>query len=513
MFGKRMKNTNPWLALIPVVIGMFMVVMDTSILMVALPKITQDFQATASDVQWLLNAYLITLVVLLIVFGKIGDATRRDLLYTAGMAIFLIGSYLSAKSWDIGVFILFRVIQAVGGSVIMGNSLALITELFPPGQRGAAMGVQSILIATSFALGPVIGGWLTTNLSWHWVFYINVPIGLVGVLLGFVFFPPLGGVSKEPIDFVGVILLAIGLGFFTLAVIKGQDWGWWDRKTIWSFIISLAWLAAFVAREASCEYPILDVSLFKIRNFTAPMLALSFLTMIFAAAIFLIPYYLQGVLCLSAETAGIWMLPMSFANFAVSPISGKLSDRINPQVTMCLAPIVFSLGLMMLTDIGVNDDFWSLALPFAMLGAGVGMMMPAAMNVMMSAVPPEKAGMASGTFQTSNSLARSIGISFGGAVFTSKMNELITNFGNMIPSPQMIKMMGLLAKRGNVLPLLEIVDAFVKSLHAVFSTAIPLVSISLVITAFFVRGEEHLRKIGRKARRRDRARRKVAVSG
>ncbi len=492
------RKINPWLSLIPVVIGMFMVVMDTSILMVALPKITQDFQATASDVQWLLNAYLITLVVFLIVFGKIGDTTRRDLLYTAGMIIFIIGSYCSAKSWNIGVFIFFRVVQAVGGAVIMGNSLALITELFPPGQRGAAMGVQSILIATSFALGPVIGGWLTTNLSWHWVFYVNVPIGILGILTAFLFFPPLGGVSKEPIDYVGVILLAIGLGFFTLAVIKGQDWGWWNDKTLWSFAISFAWLAAFIAREITYDYPILDINLFEIRNFTAPMLALSFLTMIFAAAIFLIPYYLQGMLNLTAETAGIWMIPMSFANFIAAPIAGKLSDKINPQITMCFAPIVFASGLLTLSNIGVNEDFFSLAVPFAMLGAGVGMMMPAAMNVMMSAVPEDKAGMASGTFQTSNSLARSIGISFGGVVFTGKMNELITNFGNIIPSPQMMKILGVAAiVKGNLLPLLEVADAFVKSLQAVFYAAIPLVAISLVISMFFVKGKEHLKTIGK----------------
>ncbi len=492
----RVGEVSPWLSLIPVVVGTFMVVLDMSILMVALPKITQDFQATASEVQWLLNAYLITLVVLQTIFGKIGDATRRDLFYAAGMAIFLTGSYLSAKSWCISVFILFRVIQAVGGAIIMGNGLALVTELFPPGKRGAAMGVESILIAASFALGPVIGGWLTTNLSWHWVFYINVPVGLFGVLTAFLLFPPLGNVSKEPLDYIGVILLAVGLGFFTLAVIKGQDWGWWNRKTIWSFIISFAWLTAFIMRELNYEYPVLDLSLFKIRNFSAPMVALFFMSWGMAAAIFLIPYYLQDVLRLTAESAGLWMLPMSSVNLVVAPITGKLSDRINPQIMMCLAPFVFISGLVMLSNIGVNNDFYSLVLPFLALGSGIGMIMPAAMNVMMSAVPKEKAGMASGTIQTSNSLARSIGISFGGAVLTGKMNELIVNAGNRIPSPQEIKLLGLLAVKGNPLPLLEIVDAFLKGLHAVFISAIPIIVLSLIISVFFVSGEEHLRKVG-----------------
>lgn len=165
-----MGKSNPWLSLIPVAIGVFMAVLDASILNIALPSIMQDFNAKATDVQWLLNAYLITLVVLLIAFGRIGDMVRRDLLYSTGMAIFALGSYLCAESWNITVFIIFRVIQAVGGAIVMGNSMALITELFPPGRRGAAMGVQAILVASAFSLGPILGGWLTTHLSWHWVF-------------------------------------------------------------------------------------------------------------------------------------------------------------------------------------------------------------------------------------------------------------------------------------------------------------------------------------------------------
>jgi len=206
---------NPWLSLLPVAIGVFMCVLDMSVLNVALPKIAQDFHASASDVQWLLNAYLITFVVLLTTFGKIGDMVRRDLFYVSGMAVFITGSYLCANSWSIPAFILFRIIQAVGGAMMMSNSMALITELFPPGQRGAAMGVQSILISSSFALGPVVGGWITTHISWHWVFYINVPIGFAGIVLGLLLLPPLGGKVREPVDLIGLVLLAVGLGFFT----------------------------------------------------------------------------------------------------------------------------------------------------------------------------------------------------------------------------------------------------------------------------------------------------------
>ncbi|MDQ6965190.1 MAG: MFS transporter, partial [Mariprofundales bacterium] len=209
--GNDTKAVNPWLSLIPVATGVFMVMLDTSILNIALPSIAEEFNASASDVQWLLNAYLITLVVLLVTFGRLGDMVKRNLLYVTGMAVFIAGSLLCAESWNILVFIVARVIQAVGGAIMLGNSMALITELFPPGKRGAAMGLNSILIASSFAFGPVIGGWLTTHMSWHWVFYINLPVGLAGIALGLTLLPAMGERAKVPVDVPGLALLSISL--------------------------------------------------------------------------------------------------------------------------------------------------------------------------------------------------------------------------------------------------------------------------------------------------------------
>ncbi len=485
---------NPWLSLLPVAIGVFMCVLDMSVLNVALPKIAQDFHATASDVQWLLNAYLITFVVLLTTFGKIGDMIRRDLFYVMGMGIFITGSYLCANSWNIPAFILFRVIQAVGGAMMMSNSMALITELFPPGQRGAAMGVQSILISSSFALGPVVGGWLTTHISWHWVFYINVPIGIAGIFLGLLLLPPLGGVAKEPVDFIGLTLLAIGLGFFTLAVIKGQDWGWYSRKTILCFLISFPYLFAFVMRELSCDYPILDLRLFEIRNYTAGMVGLFFVSMGLAASLFLVPFLLEGVKGLSAEQCGYWILPLALVNIFVAPIAGKLSDKINPKFTMCLGPVMFGIGLYLLSGVDQTVTYWELAPILAILGSGIGLIMPPAFNVMMSAVPPEKAGMASGTIQTSNSLARAMGITLGGVLFTGKLNELIPNFGSKMPNPGELKFLKILALMGRPDIYVRVTDAFVKSFQHVFIGVEPLMVASFFIILLFLKGEEHLRK-------------------
>jgi|Deesub1362A_J573_1020465.scaffolds.fasta_scaffold00562_20 EmrB/QacA subfamily drug resistance transporter len=494
---KITKTRNPWLSLIPVAIGVFMVMLDTSILNIALPSIAEEFNASASDVQWLLNAYLITLVVLLVTFGRLGDMVKRNLLYVTGMAVFIAGSFLCAKSWDILVFVLARIIQAIGGAIMLGNSMALITELFPPGKRGAAMGLNSILIASSFAFGPVIGGWLTTHLSWHWVFYINLPVGLAGIALGLTLLPSMGEKAKVPIDVLGLALLSISLGFLTLGIIQGQDWGWGDDKTIASFMVAFSYLTAFIVRELTYEHPILDLKLFKIRNFTAGVTALFFMSMGLSTSLFLMPFFLQGIKGLTAEQAGLWIMPIPIVNTVIAPLAGRLSDRMNPKITMSIGPVVFSVGLYLLSKIDADVTFWELLPVLLLIGSGMGLIMPPAMNVMMTSAPPHKAGMASGTIQTSNSLARAMGVSLGGILFTGKMNELIPNFGNVIPNPMQIKILEVIAIKGYAAPLVMITEAFMRSFRSVFLNSIPFILTSLFIVLVFLRGKEHLEVIGR----------------
>ena len=486
---------NPWFSMIPVIIGVFMVMIDVSILNVALPRIAEEFNARASDVQWILNAYTITLVVLLVLAGKIGDMVSRNYYYSTGMAIFVIGSYLCAESWDIISFIAFRVFQAIGGAIMIGNSLAIMVELFPPGKRGTAMGVNAILISSAFSLGPIIGGWLTTHMSWHWVFYINIPIGVVGVILAFILLPPLGKKIKEPIDFVGLALLTIGLGFLTLGLIKGQDWGWYSQKTIASFIIAFPYLFAFIVRELTYHHPLLDVSLFKARNFSVGVLGIFFMFTGVTAALFILPFFLQGIKGLTAKESGYWLIAIPIMNSFVAPIAGRLSDIINPKYTMCIGPIFFIFGLLMLSKVGINVGFWEMFLILSLLGIGLGMVVSPSFNVIMSAVPPQKAGMANGVVQTINSLGRTMGVAIGGVLLTGKMNDLVPGYGNQLPDPGKIMMLKTLAIRGFPEPLILMVDAFMESLHHLFVQLIILPIGSLVIILLFLSGKEHLKRM------------------
>ncbi|NOY11991.1 MAG: MFS transporter [Archaeoglobi archaeon] len=488
-------SRSGWLGLIPVGMGLFMVLLDVSVLNVALPSIARDFNARMSDIQWILNSYTLTMVVLLVLAGRIGDMVRRDRYFMGAMALFTVSSFLCAQAWSTGSLIFFRVLQAVGGAMLSGNTLAIITELFPPGKRGAAMGLNSILVASSFTLGPIIGGWLTTHLSWHWVFYLNVPVGIVSVILAYLLLPPLGAKEKVPVDFAGAVLLAVALGSLTLGIINGQDWGWRDEKTLGCFAISIPYLIAFALRELSYEYPLLDLSLFRIRNFTVGILAVSILFFGMSSSLFVLPYFLQGIKSLSAADSGYWMIVLPLVNTVFSPLAGRLSDRINPKYLMCAGPVLFTLGMYNLSGIEENVSYWEFFVKLMPMGIGMGMLMSPSFNVIMASVPPEKAGMANGTVRSVNTLSQAMGVAVGGVLLTNRMKDWLGNYGNQIPDPGTMALLRVLALKGNPLPLVAMVESFMDSMHYLFSVMMWLPLLSMLVILLFLSGEEHLRRM------------------
>ncbi len=487
-----MSLLKSWLAFLPVALGLFMVLLDVSVLNVALPRIAEDFHAKMSDLQWVLNAYTLTMVTLLVLAGRIGDMVRRDRYFILGMGLFVLGSFLCAQSWSISALIVFRIFQAVGGAILSANTLAIATELFPPGQRGTVMGLNAILVASSFALGPIIGGWLTTHLSWHWVFYINIPVGITSIALAFMLLPPLKPKERVPIDLAGTILLAIGLGSLTLGIIKGQDWGWYNQKTLACFAIAVPYLIAFAIREINYKFPILDLNLFKIRNFTVCVIGTAIIFFGISSSLFVVPYFLQGLKGLSAEEAGYWMIAIPVMNSFVAPIAGRLSDKINPKYIMSLGPTLFALGMYNMTSVDISTKYWEFFLRLVPMGIGMGLLTSPAFNVIMSSVPPTKTGMANGTLRSINTLAQAMGVAVGGVLITHNMKNYLPGYETLVPDPGTMSMLISLAKF-NPLPLIGMVEGFVDSIHFVFSIMMWLPLISSLIIAIFLKGDEHLK--------------------
>jgi len=248
-------------------------------------------------------------------------------------------------------------------------------------------------------------------------------------------------------------------------------------------------------REASYEYPLLDLSLFRIRNFTVGCLATSILFFAMSASIFLIPYFLQGIKALSAEQAGYWMLAMPIMNTIVSPIAGRLSDKMNPKYLMCLGPLLFSFGMSNLMNLKVEVSYWEFFALLIPLGIGNGLLISPSFNVMMASIPIQKAGVANGTLRSVNTLAQAMGVAVGGVLLTNRMKDWIPGYGNQIPDPGTMSILSLLAVYGNSYPLVSMVEGFMDSFRFVFSITLWLPVLASLIILFFVSGEEHMRSV------------------
>ncbi len=488
-----MSLIKSWLAFLPVSAGLFMVLLDVSVLNVALPQIAKDLGATMSDLQWIVNAYTLTMAVLLAISGRLGDMIRRDRFFIAGMVIFTASSFLCAQSWSVESLIAFRVLQAVGGTILSGNTLAIAAELFPPGRRGEVMGLNAILMASSFTLGPIIGGWLTTHMSWHWVFYINIPVGIFAILGALVLLPPLGAREKMTLDLPSVAVFAVAIFTLTLGIIEGQNWGWRDEKTLSCFLISIPYLFAFIFREINYESSLIDLNLFKIRNFSVCIAATSILFFGISASLFVLPYFLQGLKFLSAEEAGYWMIAMPLMNSITAPIAGRISDRMNPKYMMAFGAALYSFGLFNLSKIDLDIGFWDFLILTVPMGIGMGMLMSPSMNVILSSVPIEKAGMANGVLRLMNTIGQTLGVAVGGVLVTAKMSEYIPNYGNQVPDPGTMSFLVSIA-RFNQIPLALMTESFLEGMHYVFLTMLPVPLVVSMIILIFLHNPHPLQK-------------------
>ncbi|MGA7671565.1 MAG: MFS transporter [Nitrolancea sp.] len=409
---------NPWLVLISVALGLLMVIVDISILNIALPSIATSMNASLAEIEWTLIAYTLALTGLVPFFGRISDVFGRKRLFIVGELIFAGASLLAAQSpfmlWLIGA----RVLQALGGALISSNTLAIITDTFPAGKRGAAMGVQAILISGGAAIGPTLGGFLVTHFGWQSVFYVNVPLGLIAAAFGAKILPPLRtNRSLEPIDWTGSILLFVGLSGTLLGVTKGPDWGWTTGRTLVSLIGGLFVLALFVLWEMRRRAPLVDLTLFKIQEFTAGQLAGLFATMSLSSLTFLFPFYWQGMRGYSAEKAGILFLPLPLALMIAAPISGRLSDRVGARGISTAGLLVLALALFLLSRITVDMSIWNVMWRLSFLGAGLGMFTAPNNNAVMSSVPSQRRGIAAGLLGMFRFTGQSAGIAFAGVIF------------------------------------------------------------------------------------------------
>jgi EmrB/QacA subfamily drug resistance transporter len=404
-----------WWTLAITSIALFMVTLDNLVVTNALPTIQRDFNASIQSLEWSVNAYTLTFAVLLLTGAALGDRYGRRLLFVIGLAIFTAASAAAALSGDIVTLDAARAVQGCGGAIVTPLTLTLLSEAFPVGRRGVALGIWSGISGFAVALGPVIGGAIVTGINWQWIFWINVPIGIVTIPLAFLLLKESRGPHSQ-LDLGGVALASAGLFGVVWGIIRGSEIGWTSREVLFSLVAGTIIVAAFLYWESRTPSPMLPLRFFRNRQFTCTNAASLLMYFGLFGSIFLLIQYLQVVQHYSALRAGVATLPATGMPIFIAPISGALSDKIGgrPLISAGLVLQTIALGWMALV-ITPTMSYWSIVAPFVIFGIGMGLFFPPVAYLVLSAVRPEEAGQASGA----NNAIRELGGVFGVGVLAT----------------------------------------------------------------------------------------------
>ncbi|MFL5828608.1 MAG: MFS transporter [Gaiellales bacterium] len=415
-----------WWTLIVVCIGTFMLLLDITIVNVALPKIATDLKASFSDIQWVIDAYALTLASVLLTAGVLADLFGRRLLFSIGLGLFAFTSLLCALSPSSLFLILARAGQGIGGAIMFATSLALLAQEFHGRERGTAFGAWGATIAASAAVGPLLGGFLTEDFGWSSIFYINVPIGIVGVLLAQAKIVE----SKHPegrrVDWIGTVTFTGALFLIVFAIIRGNAEGWGSTLIVSLFTGGVLLLIAFLVAELRQPGAMFDLTLFRKPTFSgASIVAFTISSAMFAMFLYLV-LYIQTILGLSPLQTGLRFLPFTVVSFFVAAASGNLSARVPVRFLLSAGLLMTGVGLLLMRGLTVSSDWTALLPGFIVAGAGVGLVNPALASTAIGVVPPQRSGMASGINNTFRQVGIATGIAVLGAIFENVLTSKLT---------------------------------------------------------------------------------------
>ncbi|SMB89840.1 drug resistance transporter, EmrB/QacA subfamily [Thermanaeromonas toyohensis ToBE] len=420
--GKLGKSPSSFWALpvLVALIGPFMAILDSSIVNVAIPTIMRVFNTDTATVEWVVTIYMLSLGVVVPLSGWMGDRLGLKRLYILSLAIFTLGSFLCAFSFNIYSLIAARVIQAVGGGMIMPTTMAMIYRMVPRERFGSAMGVFGIAILVAPAIGPTLGGYLVEYVDWRWIFTINLPVGLLGILLSLFFLPEFPGIPIGHLDIGGAVTSGTGLFCLLLALSKGNDWGWRQENTVLLLYTSAVCLGLFVYLELTQENPLLDLRVFRYPTFTLANLMVILTTISLFAGVFYVPLFLQTVKGLGAMETGLLMMPAALTSGLLMPITGRLYDRVGPK-PLCLA------GLLLLAyttyqfhNLDIVTSTNSIKFWLVLRSIGMSMAMMPAQTAALAVIPVELVGRASAITNIINRVSGSFGIAVLTAILTNR---------------------------------------------------------------------------------------------
>jgi EmrB/QacA subfamily drug resistance transporter len=406
-----------WWTLLATCVAMFMLLLDITIVNVALPEIQRDLDASFSDLQWVIDAYALTLASFLLMSGSLGDRLGRRRVFAIGFAVFTVASLLCGLAGSPTVLNVCRAIQGVGAAGMLATTLALIAQEFHGPERATAFGIWGATIGGAVAVGPLVGGALTEGLGWEWIFFVNVPIGAAAIALTMTKLAESRAPDAEPVDWPGVASFSAALFLLVFALVRGNAEGWSSLPITGSLIGSAVLMLAFVAIQLRSSHPMLELALFRKPAFVGvSLVAFSLHSSMFAMFLY-ITIYVQDVLDFSPLEAGLRFLPVTLLSFLVAPVAGRLLTRVPARVFFGAGLALVGIGLFLMGGLSAGSEWTALLAGFLLAGVGIGMTNPAIASTAVGVVPPAKAGMASGINNTFRQVGIATGIAGLGAIF------------------------------------------------------------------------------------------------
>ena len=428
------QTTTKWWTLGVVSVATFMLILDITVVNTALPAIEEDLHASFTDLQWVVDAYTLTLAAVVLTAGSLADRLGRRRVFAIGLGIFSIASLVAGLASDPTFLNIARGVQGVGGAVMFAVSLALIAQEFTAGrQRGMAMGVYGATIGLAVAFGPLVGGIVVDALGWEWIFFLNVPIGVAAIAITYLRVRESRDPNATRVDWAGLVTFSSSLFALVLALIRGNEEGWGSSLIVGLFAAAALLLVAFVAIERRVPEPMLPLGLFKRPAFTGVQLAAFGISGSMFALFLYLTLYLQNFLGHSPTEAGLRYLPLTVAIFLVAPIAGTLLSRVEARFMLSLGLIGAGAGLMLISGVQVTDEWTGILGGFIVAGASIGLLNPVIADVALSVVPKEQSGMASGINDTFRQVGIALGVAVWGAIFLGTASSKVEALSGLGP--------------------------------------------------------------------------------
>jgi EmrB/QacA subfamily drug resistance transporter len=416
------EENRKWWTLIAVSFGLFMIMLDNTVVNVALPSIRADLGISVSELEWVVNAYALTFGVLLLTGGKLADLIGRRRIYISGLVIFTAASLWCGFAGGAGSLIAARTVQGIGAALMNPATLSIITATFPPRQRGTAIGIWAGVSALALAIGPLVGGVLTQEVSWSWIFFINIPVGILGVVVARVFIDESKDTSLEQrLDLPGLITSAVGLFGLTYALIETNTHPWGSARVLSLFALAGVSLAAFVMLELRQRVPMLDLALFRDPTFSGANTVMGLVGLAMFGIFFYNSLYLQNILGYGPIKTGATFLPLTGLIILVAPIAGKFTDLIGPRWLISTGMTLLTGSLLLFATLGENATFWNILPGLLVGGLGMGITMAPTTAAAMSSVPVDKAGVGSAVINSARQVGGSLGIAIMGTVIAAQV--------------------------------------------------------------------------------------------